>query len=205
MKIENIDINDTLEKARQLLNEEKTISSAFKAVIEILLLIITLLVNRLNLNSKNSSRPPSTDQYSENKSNRNQPGRKPGGQKGHPGSNLNPVENPDEIKSIMLNRKSLPKSRYRVVGYSARQVIDIRISRYVIEYRAEILENTEGVQFVAPFPEQVTRPVQYGVDLKAHSVYLSQFQLLTYHRIDDYFDREIKIPISPGSILNFNK
>ena len=52
---------------------------------------------------------------------------------------------------------------------------------------------------------QVTRPVQYGVDLKAHSVYLSQFQLLTYHRIDDYFDREIKIPISPGSILNFNK
>jgi len=33
----------------------------------------------------------------------------------------------------------------------------------------------------------VTRPVQYGNNLKAHAVYLSQFQLIPYQRIQDHF------------------
>ena len=81
----------------------------------------------------------------------------------------------------------------------------MRISRHVIEYRAQILEDSNGLQYIAPFPVHVTRPVQYGSDLKAHSVYLSQFQLLPYNRVDDYFDEEINVPVSSGSIFNFNK
>jgi transposase len=71
--------------------------------------------------------------------------------------------------------------------------------------RAQILEDENGNQFEAKFPAHITRPVQYGQDLKAHSVYLSQFQLLTYNRIDDYFSEEINVPISAGSIYNFNR
>lgn len=92
----------------------------------------------------------------------------------HIGKNLHPVENPDEITVIPIDKRSLPKGRYRDVGYDARQVIDIRISRFVTEYRAQILEDPNGNSFVAPFPLHVTRPVQYGQDLKAHSVYLSE-------------------------------
>lgn len=45
---------------------------------------------------------------------------------------------------------------------------------------------------------------KYGQDLKAHSVYLSQFKLLPYNRIDDYFREEINVPVDAGSIYNFN-
>jgi transposase len=114
------------------------------------------------------------------------------------------VENPDEITVIPIDKRTLPKGKYRDAGYDARQVMDIRISRFVIENRAQILEDQNGNQFVAPFPAYVTRPVQYGQDLKAHSVYLSQFQLLPYNRIDDYFSKEIEVSVSSGSIFNFN-
>jgi transposase len=57
MKIEHIDVNKTLEEARRLLANEKNISPAFKAVMKVLFLIITLMMNRFNLNSKNSSKP----------------------------------------------------------------------------------------------------------------------------------------------------
>lgn len=204
MKVENIDVNKMLEEARAMLKKEKNISSSFKAVIEILFLIITLFMNRFNLNSSNSSKPPSSDPNREKKK-KGSSKRKPGGQNGHVGKNLKPVENPDEISVIKLDKRTLPKGKYREVGYSKRQVIDIRISRHVIEYQAQILENEIGVQYIAPFPEFVTRPVQYGQDLKAHSVYLSQFQLMPYNRVDDYFSEEINVPVSPGSIYNFNK
>ena len=42
------------------------------------------------------------------------------------------------------------------------QVFDIQILRMVTEYQAEILEDGNGRQFVAPFPEGVTKAVQYG-------------------------------------------
>lgn len=203
MKTDNIDVNKTIEKARALLEKEKT-SPAFQAIMEVLFLIIALFMNRLGLNSNNSSKPPAIDPNRTKKS-KGKTGKKPGGQKGHAGSNLQPVENPDEIVTISLDEKSLPTGKYHSAGYETRQVINMKISRHVIEYRAQILEDAKGKQFVAPFPEFVTRPAQYGQDLKAHSVYLSQFQLLPYNRIEDYFREEMNIPISQGSIFNFNK
>jgi transposase len=34
---------------------------------------------------------------------------------------------------------------------------------------------------------------------------MSQFQLIPYNRIEDYFSQEIHVPVSPGSIYNFNQ
>jgi hypothetical protein len=54
---------------------------------------------RLNQNSQNSSKPPSTDVFCSEKpkpkSSRTISGKKAGGQKGHPGKTLEMVENPD--------------------------------------------------------------------------------------------------------------
>jgi transposase len=205
MKIEQIDITQVLENARQQLAQDKTISFGLKSLVELLLMIITLLSNRLNLNSRNSSKPPSKDPNRKKENKKTKEGKKPGGQVGHVGKNLMPVENPDEIQHITLDKCVLPKGHYHDAGYDMRQVINIKISRHVIEYRAQILENEAGARFIAPFPAGVTRPVQYGQSFKAHSVYLSQFQLLPYNRIEDYFSQEIKVPISAGSIYNFNK
>ena len=187
-----------------MLDEDQSVSPALKASIELLLLLVTLLVNRLGLNSNNSSKPPSSDPNRVKK--KKEPStRKPGGQKGHNGATLKKVEKPDLIKNIPLDRATLPKGDYRVVGYDARQVIDIDISQVVTEYRAQILEGADGNRYTAPFPEGVNRSVQYGINLKSHSVYLSQYQLIPYNRIEETFRDQASIPVSGGSIYNFNE
>lgn len=204
VKIEKLNITDIINNARQLLETDKQVSPALKAMFEMLLTIIMLLAGRLSLTSRNSSKPPSSDQYRK-KTKRNNGKNKPGGQPGRTGINLQPIDNPDNVIPIKLDKRSLPRDDYREVGFEARQVIDIEISRIVTEYRAQILENAQGKRYVATFPEGVTRPIQYGQSIKSHAVYLSQFQLIPYERVADYFINESKIPVSVGSLFNFNQ
>ena len=60
---------------------------------------VKIVEARLNQNSQNSSKPPSTDVFCSEKpkpqSSRTISGKKAGGQKGHPGKTLEMVENPD--------------------------------------------------------------------------------------------------------------
>ncbi len=203
MKLDNIDIEATVRKARILLEEEGELSAATKSIFEILLLIITLLANRLNLNSTNSSKPPSSDLNREKKR-KTKTGKKPGGQNGHIGKTLERVDNPDKVKVIKVDRRKIPAGNYKQIGFEKRQVFDIDISRVVTEYRAQVLEDDKGNRFTASFPEEVTKAVQYGTGLKAQSVYMSQFQLIPYNRIQDYFSDQLHTPVSEGSIYNFN-
>ena len=103
-----------------------------------------------------------------------------------------------------MDRRTLPRGLYRDVGFEARQVVDIDIGLRATEYRAQVLIDEAGQRFVAEFPAKVTRPVQYGDSIRAHAVYLSQYQLLPYKRIADYFQDQLGIPLSEGSICNFN-
>ena len=169
-------------------------------------MLVALLLNRITLNSKNSSKPPSSDPNRTKTSRRGKSDRKPGGQKGRNGTTLQKVNDPDEVKTLKIDRRTLPKGRqYRDAGIETRQVVDIDITRFVTEYQAQVLEDEKGNRFVAPFPGEVTRPIQYGASIKAHAVYLSQFQLLPYDRIRDHFQDQIQIPVSAGSVFNFNK
>ena len=204
MKIDSIDIEATIKKAQALIREDKELSASAKSMFEILILIISLLANRQNLNSKNSSKPPSSDPNRKKRS-KNKTGKKPGGQKGHVGKTLEKVDDPDNIEVINVDRRTIPRARYSEVGFDTRQVFDIDISRVVTEYRAQIVEDDNGNRFVAPFPEGVTKAVQYGTSLKSHSVYMSQYQLVPYNRIKDHFADQLNIPVSEGSIFNFNK
>lgn len=205
MTISNINVEEVIERVKGQVATEKDLSPAVKASLEVLLLLVTLLANRLGLNSKNSSKPPAADPNREKKS-RASGNRKPGGQPGHQGSTLKQVDDPDEVKVIEVNRTELPQDRsFREVGYEKRQVIDIDISRVVTEWRAQVLEDQDGKHYVAPFPEGVTRPVQYGIGVKVNSVYMSQYQLIPYSRIEEHFWEQMEIPVGNGSIFNFNK
>lgn len=204
MKIDNIDIQGTIEKAKAIIDQDNQMSAGSKSMFEILILVITILANRLNLNSTNSSKPPSSDPNRKKKP-KPKTGRNQGGQKGHVGATLKKVDDPDIIEPLKIVRRTLPPGRYHELDYEARQVFDIDISRVVTEYRAQVLEDDNGNRYVAPFPQGVTKAVQYGAGLKAHAVYLSQFQLIPYNRVQDYFADQLHIPVSQGSLFNFNK
>lgn len=204
MKIAGTDLETAIEKARQQLEAEENISPAFKSSMELILTMLTLLFHQLGLNSKNSSKSPSSDPNREKKK-KEPSGKKPGGQPGRKGVALTKFDDPDIIKEITVDRSNLPKGNYRVIGYETRQVVDIDYRRVITEFRAEILQNEKGKQFKAEFPENVSKAIQYGDSVKAHVVYLSQYQLLPYERVQEHFTDQLGIPISPGSIFNFNQ
>ena len=203
MTIDNIPVEKTLAAVKRQLEAEKNLSPALRASLELLLTLTTLLLNRLGLNSHNSSKPPSSDPNRKKK--RNNGNINPGGQKGHAGNHLERVDDPDHVESLTVDRATLPTTgTFRCIGYERRQVFDIQISRVVTEYQAEILEDEQGRRVVAPFPAHVKVKTQYAAGVKIHSVYMSLFQLLPYQRIEEHFADQFDIPLSAGSIYNFN-
>ncbi|MFT5162923.1 MAG: hypothetical protein ACI9FJ_001504, partial [Alteromonadaceae bacterium] len=118
------------------------------------------------------------------------------------GKTLKQVEEPDDIESILVNRATLPKGDDEEDGIETRPVVDIEIIRHVTEYQAQVLMNKKtGERYVAPFPEGVTKAVQYGNKLKAHVVYMSPYQLLPYKRVQAFFANQMGIPISDCLLL----
>ena len=132
MKIENLNISKSIENLKQLLSEEKNISPVMRAAIEMILVIVSLLAGRALLNSSNSSKPPSSDP-NRKKPKKETSGKKQGGQLGRIGKNLVPIETPDEVVEIPIDRSKLNEGEYKEADYEARQVFDIKISLYVTE------------------------------------------------------------------------
>lgn len=154
----------TVKKVQQLLAEETTLSPALRSTLDILILVVQLLVNRLSLNSRNSSQPPSKDRFPARDKTATGAANKPGGQTGHVGTTLQKMADPDEIEVLAIDRRTLPPGDYQAIGYESRQVFDIDIRRVVTEYRAEILQDQHGQRYTAAFPAHVTKAVQYGCD-----------------------------------------
>lgn len=197
-------IQNTVDQAKELLNQEVGLSPALKAVILLLMDFLSALSSSHAKNSRNSSKPPSTDP-NRTKTPKSSTGRKPGGQKGHKGTTLAPFDDPDDVVQLTVNRQLYSHlGKGKSVGTQQRQIIDVHISRFVTQYSAEIVEFEDGTRIVADFPDGVNCPVQYGNSVKAAAVYLSQFQLLPYDRLTDYFTHQLEIPISAGTLVNFD-
>lgn len=139
--------------------------------------------------SRNSSKPPSTDGYHKPapKSGRKKTGRKPGGQKGHPGSTLALSGNPDRViphpvTTCLQCGLDLSASPAEV---DRRQVIDIPpLHMEVVEHRFES-KTCHGCHTVTTSHQEapeVTAPAQYGPRIKALAVYLKTYQLLPFKR-----------------------
>ena len=206
VKVQGIDVDGAIQSVKEHLKKDLNISSGLRTAIELLLVLISVLVNTITLNSKNSSKPPSSDPNRKKKSKKGTSDRKPGGQTGHIGSTLKKIDEPDEIVELKIDTNMLPQNRnFHDVGVETRQVIDIEINQVVTEYRAQILEDGLGNRFVAEFPFGVTRPVQYGSNVKANALYMSHYQMVPYERITDHFKDQLGLSISAGTLFNFNK
>jgi transposase len=204
MKVKNIDVSVEMQKVQEHLATQKELSSETVALFKMLISIITLLLNLFGANSKNSGKPPSQDPFRPKKQ-REKTDKKPGAQKGHIGTTLEQVEEPDEIVKLKINRDKLPKDRtYKEAGYQKRQEFNVQITTHVTEYHAEVLIDDLGNRYVAEFPKGINSHVQYGASVKGMAVYLSNFQMLPFERMRDLFAQQLGLPISTGTLANIN-
>ncbi len=98
--------------------------------------MLALLINRLNLNSRNSSKPPPASDPNRERKRKPKANNQRGGQNRHIGTTLRKVDDPDQIEVLTVDSRTLPRGHYTERGFESRQAIDIDISRFVTEYRA---------------------------------------------------------------------
>ena len=160
-------------------------------------------------NSRNSSKPPSSDglQKPRPKSQRKRSGRKPGGQRGHKGETLAQVAVPDHIALHALCECDYCGESLKELEADAlerRQVFDLPPVRVeVTEHQAELKSCPAcGKTSRSSFPVGVDQPVQYGPQLKATAVYLTQYQLLPLQRTQEVFWDLFAHRLSEGTLGN---
>lgn len=164
--------------------------------------------------SRNSSKPPSTDAFHKPspKSRREKTGKKPGGQKGHLGSTLAFSETPDQIIPHPVNTCSCcgrDLSAQAADKVERRQILDIPPLRMdVTEHRFEMKTCPDchaHTSSTSSAPKYVSAPVQYGPRIKALSVYLKSYQLLPFKRCSELIHALFGGTLCEGTLANMIK
>ena len=169
--------------------------------------------DKLNKDSHNSSKPPSSDGLSKkNKkkdlSLRTRSGKKPGGQKGHTGKTLPTPQKIDKLVTLYpLKCQNCPHlnqcKNKGICGTEQRYTMDIIIETRVVQYNAVemkcMLEN--GKRIKGSFPKGVNSRLQYGENLSANIVTLSNCGL-SCDSIHKVIGSTFGIPLSTGTIMN---
>lgn len=140
---------------------------------------------------------------------RNKSGKKPGGQKGHKGTTLEMVANPDETIVHRKNRcdrcgRSLANTQETLVG--RRQVADIpQIKMTITEH--QIVENQCNCGCInrMEWPLGVNSPISYGPNIGATVAYLSSRQYIPFKRLKEFMTYLLGVPLSEGTIQNMLK
>jgi transposase len=165
---------------------------------------------RLAANSRNSSRPPSSDGLAKPpapKSLRRRSGRKPGGQPGHEGRHLQRVERPDSVVGHVPARCGCCGGDLEdgePVGEEARQVFDLPPVRLAVtEHCAQRRRCACGHVTTAVFPAGVGAPTQYGPRMRSLAIYLIAAQHLPYQRAAVLLADWFGAPLSTGTLVEF--
>src|SRR3989442_8784423 len=164
---------------------------------------------RLAKNSRNSSKPPSSDGYGKIKRTERlrKSGEKPnGGQPGHEGHALSASDTPDRIETHAVERCvhcQAPLVGIEAAGYEERQVFDLPAIRIeVTAHRAEIKvcpacdKASKGT-----FPEAVTQAVQYGATVKTWVSYLTNHHHIPVERTTEVFEDLVQHRVSDATVL----
>ena len=177
-----------------------------------LMVRVSQLEGRLNQNSQNSNKPPSSEGYTKPppKSLRQKSGRKQGGQPGHIGKTLERVAKADHVVEywpMCCEHCEALLSEAHALGCETRQVHDIPPMKIeTTDHQAmQVRCQWCGHATQAAFPQQVHSRVQYGSGVMALGVAkrATTYQLLPIDRtcemLEDLFGRSI----SGGSIMNW--
>lgn len=165
------------------------------------------LERQLGQNSRNSSKPPSSDGIRKPVNLRTKGGKK-GAPKGHPGTTLHLVAQPDEVVVCKLTAcpdcaRSLANAPCK--GIERRQEFDLPPPQVrITEYRAEkrYYSHCQRMQLAA-FPSFIKAPTQYGKGFASWTAYLHAYHMLPTSRIADLFEDLTTYRPSEATLLSF--
>lgn len=166
------------------------------------------LQEQLARNSRNSSKPPSSDGFKKPapKSLRKKSERKSGGQPGHTGYTLQLTENPDHVLVHRVNQCACcgrQLSDQPAESLEKRQVHDLPPMRLIVtEHQCETKQCACGHWNKAAFPDGINAPVQYGERIQAACVYLKNYQHLPYARTCELLQDFFGCSLSEGTLAN---
>jgi transposase len=167
---------------------------------------IKQLEGRLALNSKNSSKPPSSDGINKPapKSSRVVGQNPNGGQKGHPGSTLCKAAQPDTIVIHHVPDHCQACNCELSFEYvsETRQVFDLPVVKYeVTEHRAMQAICSCGHVHTGQFPAGVNAAVQYGPRALAAMVHLNQNHAVPVQRTAALMKDFFELPVSQAMVV----
>lgn len=171
---------------------------------------VKALEDRLALNSKNSSKPPSSDGLSKPapKSLRQSGQRPVGGQKGHSGNTLRQSSQVDQI----ITHQSAPLCTVCQTALVQHEVVDKRQVFELPELRAQVIEHrlirsicTCGAVHQGTWPEGegINAPTQYGPRAKAFVAHLNQYHLVPMQRTCEVMKDAFGLDLSQASVQTF--
>lgn len=173
--------------------------------------VIQQLQDQLQKNSRNSSKPPSSDGLKRPRPRSlRKPGQRPnGGQPGHPGQTLRQVEHPDrvrvhEVEVCQTCQHSLEQVEEE--RREKRQVFDIPALHLEVAEHQRVVNVCPhcGTVNMAAFPADVSQPVQYGPTVKAHAADLTNYHFLSLERTAQFFEDVFGQRGSEGVLENAN-
>jgi len=168
---------------------------------------VQALEDRLATNSRNSSKPPSSDGFVKQTRSLRQPSqRKPGGQPGHPGATLQQVTEPDQMVQHAPTQCAACGTVLSAVagrlGEERRQVFELPPLQLVVTEHRVVIKACPGCgqDTVGTFPADVPCGASYGAGVKSLLLSLNQEHRMPSARscqiVADLFGQ----PVSEGTL-----
>lgn len=170
---------------------------------------LNALEARLEKDSHNSSKPPSTDGLKRKPKSLREPGtNQQGAQPGHQGKTLKRLADPDHTVIHPVAERCeacgwlIAADRVTVLP-QGRQVIELPAIRFeVTEHRVQVAQCRCGKIHTGQFPAGVSQAAQYGPRVKAAAVYLTQYQQVPIDRAAQALRDLFGLSVSTGTIQN---
>lgn len=168
---------------------------------------VSRLKNQINKDSSNSGKPPSSNGFKKViQNNRVKSNKSVGGQKGHKGTYLKPVKNPNKIV-VYKKDKCDCGGAINHEKYSAKQEFNIKVITEVIEHRYH-----DGVCTVCgkvhnqQIPKELNNPANYGTSIKRFITFLNNQGLVSIDRSSEFLKLITNnlIKVSKGTVCNWN-
>ena len=171
------------------------------------------LREQLNKNSRNSSKPPSSDglgkpTVKKDRSLREASGKKQGAQEGHEGVCLSIISNPDHTENHMhsdcegcpYHDACLEKAYIKETRHEIDAVVTVDVTAHNLFSVPEC--PLHGGSRTGHFPADIKAAVQYGKNLQAMVVAFNTVGAVSINRTHEILSSVFNIPLATGTIKN---